>query len=326
MSADEADYRDDEECSLEPIEFGLRHDALSMTIGITTALSMAPDRDAHEAAPFLHPDPLEENGAWYNEDAAGAHVLFGVLQTFLKRNRATLHDVEQDPNWLIPPWHWRARATVETRGRSLDDVIGLARDAIALGEAFGQNGEMTREIAASLIRAGHAAVLIGMQEGPWLDVKSQHYEPGGVGAIKLAQAVAKFANAELGGLLVVGMAGKKLPGAEIIKKICPVPISGDELKRYQNVLRDRLYPPPDSLTIDLIGDDELGLVLVNIPPQPEELKPFLVHGAIVGGKEDGTFISIVRRRGDSSIPTTAPMIHSTLSAGRALLRRGELPQ
>ena len=67
------------------------------------------------------------------------------------------------------------------------------------------------------------------------------------------------------------------------------------------------------------------LVLLDIPPQPEELKPFLVHGAIVDGRVEGAFISIVRRRGESSIPITAPMIHSTLAAGRALLRGGELP-
>lgn len=66
------------------------------------------------------------------------------------------------------------------------------------------------------------------------------------------------------------------------------------------------------------------MILIDIPPQPEELKPFLVHGAIVNGAVEGAFISIVRRRGESSIPTTASMIHSTLAAGRALLRRGEL--
>jgi hypothetical protein len=325
VSTDDDAYYDDEECSLEPIEFALRDDALSMTIGLATKVSMAPDRHASEAAPFLSADPLGDEGTWYDEEAAGAHALFGVLQTFFERNHAKLHHVVQDPNSPYPLWRWRAEATVEVKGRSLDDAMRLGRDAIALGEAFGQAGEITREIAADLIRAGHAAALIGMAEGPWLDVKSQHYEPGVTGNIKLAQAVAKFANAEHGGLLVVGMAGKKLPGAELVKKLSPVPISGGVLKRYQDVLRDRLYPPPEFLSIEVIGEGELGLVLLIIPPQPEELKPFLVHGAIVDGKADGTFISIVRRRGESSIPATPAMIHSTLSAGRALLRRGELP-
>ena len=69
-----------------------------------------------------------------------------------------------------------------------------------------------------------------------------------------------------------------------------------------------------------------GLVVVAVPAQEEELKPFLVHGAMVSGKIQGAYISIVRRSGEDSIPITAQQIHSTLAAGRALLRRGELPK
>jgi hypothetical protein len=52
-----------------------------------------------------------------------------------------------------------------------------------------------------------------------------------------------------------------------------------------------------------------------MPPQPEELKPFLVHGAIVDGKVQGSYISIVRCSGADSIPITAQQIHSTLAPG-----------
>jgi len=81
----------------------------------------------------------------------------------------------------------------------------------------------------------------------------------------------------------------------------------------------------DDLQIEALAGNDGDLVLLDIPPQPEDLKPFLVHGAIIDGKTEGAFISIVRRRGDSSIPTIAAMIHATLAAGRALLRRGDLP-
>jgi hypothetical protein len=50
-----------------------------------------------------------------------------------------------------------------------------------------------------------------------------------------------------------------------------------------------------------------------------------VHGAIVGDKTEGAFISIVQRRGEHPITITAQSIHATLAAGRALLRRGEVP-
>jgi hypothetical protein len=79
------------------------------------------------------------------------------------------------------------------------------------------------------------------------------------------------------------------------------------------------------LTVDIVERGSAhGLVVVTVPRQEEELKPFLVHGAFVNGNVQGAYISIVRRSGEASIPITAQQIHSTLAAGRALLRRGEL--
>jgi hypothetical protein len=81
------------------------------------------------------------------------------------------------------------------------------------------------------------------------------------------------------------------------------------------------FPPQDGVVVEQISvSPGAALVLVYVPPEPEELKPFLVQGAIVGGRQEGAYISIVRRRGEASIPITAAAIHSTLAAGRALLR------
>jgi hypothetical protein len=179
-------------------------------------------------------------------------------------------------------------------------------------------------------------VLIGQPEGHWLDVKKQHYDLhtkagkinlSHIGKIRLAQSVSRFCNSEDGGLVLVGMDTKPVDGGEEITRLCPVPRNKAMLGLYQQALADHLHPPPDNLSIEAIDVPYDGmLILIDVPPQPEELKPFLVHGAIVDGRVEGTFISIVRRRGESSIPITAPMIHSTLAAGRALLRRGELPR
>ncbi|MCG7594915.1 hypothetical protein ACXYX3_28485 (plasmid) [Mycobacterium sp. C3-094] len=125
--------------------------------------------------------------------------------------------------------------------------------------------------------------------------------------------------------MVIGMDTKRVPGGEIIRKICPVAIDGRTLQRCQRVIEHRLYPPPDMLRIESVPVQDGGLMLIDVPPQPEELKPFLVHGAVIDGRTETTFISVVRRRGESSIPMTPQMIHSTLAAGRALLRRGQLP-
>ncbi|MFA3843089.1 hypothetical protein [Streptomyces aureus] len=78
------------------------------------------------------------------------------------------------------------------------------------------------------------------------DLKS----PGG--KLAIAQAVARFANGEHGGIVVVGMRGKRIPGGEIINSICPVPVDGRTLRNYQQAIEQHLYPPPDYLDIELV--------------------------------------------------------------------------
>ncbi|GAA1818288.1 hypothetical protein GCM10009835_42990 [Planosporangium flavigriseum] len=251
--------------------------------------------------------------------------LSSCLAPLLRRHRMMFQSAWQDPNYAAPPWPWHVRVAVNARGRDLADLFELGQDMAQLAEAM-TDGQLTRATAGDLVRGGHAHLLIGQPEGHWLDVKSQHYDlAGDHGQISLAQAVARFCNAEAGGLVVVGMSSKKVPGGEEIRGLCPVPRDNRMVRRYQQTLERRLFPPPDDLTIEAIPMGEDMIMLIEVPPQPEELKPFLVHGAIVDGRIEGAFISIVRRRGESSIPITAPMIHSTLAAGRGLLRRGEIP-
>lgn len=120
--------------------------------------------------------------------------------------------------------------------------------------------------------------------------------------------------------MVIGARTKRNVVGERIVAITPAPPNPKNPRRYRHILEEHLYPPLEQLHIDAINHDGGELVIVDVPPQLEEHKPFLVHGAIVGARGEGRFISIVRRSEDESIHTTAAMIHSTLAAGRALLR------
>ncbi|MFF7249858.1 ATP-binding protein [Embleya sp. NPDC008237] len=292
----------DEDYSIaEPISFTFSAGQLSISVSVG-----------------YHPD-----GRDIDEAAIAAHR--AVLTPYLKRRRASVSNVELVdcvPQGVI----WNIEIACSPRGRDMADLFQIGEGAMALLQAF-QSGELTRETTLDLIRSGNAQVLVGQEEGPWLDVKSAHYDlQSPSGKINIARAVARFANAEHGGIVVVGMRGKKIPGGEIISSICPVPVDRRTLRNYKTALEQHLYPPPDYLDIEMVPAEGGGLIVLHIPPQPEEHKPFLVHGAIVEGKVEGTFISIVRRRGETSISITAPAVHATLAAGRALLRRGELPK
>jgi hypothetical protein len=242
------------------------------------------------------------------------------------QSRGIVSTVEPDPHYAASPWLWHVKIQPAVRGRSLRDLRDLGLEAIALAEAA-SGGVMDRGRVVGLLRGQYAGVLVGQPESAWLDVKSQSYDVSiEAGKIALAQAVARFANGDQGGLVIVGMATRATQSGEVIRKVTPIPSEPRLVRRYWQALERHLFPLPDGLVIETVDRGTGMLIFLDLPSQQEELKPFLVHGAITGHGIEGAFISILRRQGEHSIPITAPAIHAQLSAGRALLRRGELPK
>lgn len=257
-----------------------------------------------------------------DEDAAVATVE-RLTAPYLARKRATLafanvSDAYSGPEELAI----ELRIAAPIRGRTVQDLHDIGDGVRQLCDAFG-SGAVTRDVVADLVRDGAAELLIGQPEGNWLDAKGQEYDLTTLrGKVSLAQAVARFANGEDGGVIVIGAHAKKIPGGEEIRSVPGVvPRYRDTEARYRRIIDQHLYPPVWGLRIDVVPTaNNKSLISIDTPPQPEELK-FLVHGAITAeGDVEGAFISIVQRRGEGSIPITAPMIHASLAAGRAFLR------
>lgn len=260
------------------------------------------------------------------EDRIPDEAFVNLLTPFAARHGLTLKHVTVDEYIAGPPWLWHITFHVNTRGRTLQPVFAAGEACSALLEAFA-GGELRRDTVSDLVRGGNVAALLDQPESAWLEAKSQHYAlDTDSGQIALAHAVARFCNAEQGGLVIVGLKTKKSPSGEHISAVSPMPIDHRTVRRYRQVIQNRLFPLPDFLKIETVKIDERSeIVVIDVPTQPEEHKPFLVHGAIVEGKVHGAFISIVRRHDDTTVPTTAAAIHATLAAGRALLRHGRLP-
>jgi hypothetical protein len=261
-----------------------------------------------------------------DDNDAEARRLAALLTPLAQAHRGKVVSVELHPNAYEPPWPYVIVLSLPLNGWTVEGVARLVENAIDLLQAVGA-GEFSRSIGLQVLRANHPEALLGQHESIYLDVKQSHYDLDTVqGEIALAQAVARFANAEQGGLLVIGMRGKKILGGEVVTKLTPVPVSRRDVRRYRHAIERRLFPLVDGLEVFAVDTpEEAKLLVLHIPPQAEELKPFLVHGAIVGDKVEGAFVSIVRRREEYSVPITASAIHAMIAAGRALLRRGELP-
>lgn len=249
------------------------------------------------------------------------------LRVLLARHRLQLLSADVHPDYMSgPPWLWLLTLRFDQKRRSVGGLLAAADEMHALLTATSADGKLTRPALRELIVAGSATLLVGLRENQWLEVKRQHFDLTKLhGKVKLAQAVARFANSSHGGLLVIGATTKSDLEGDTITKLSPMPATPGATRRYKQALQSHLYPAPAGMSVQPVEYDDGELLVIDVPPQPEELKPFLVHGAVVDGVGEGSFISIVRREDDSSIPITASMIHSTLAAGRALFQRGLLP-
>jgi hypothetical protein len=139
--------------------------------------------------------------------------------------------------------------------------------------------------------------------------------------IELAQDAARFANGDSDAILVVGIKEKKMGKEFRLSGVTPVPLTDIDPDQYRAVIDQRVVPPIDSLLVERINmGDGYGILVVNVPRQSREMQPFLVHGAIIGDKTEGAFFSIVRRRGEASITTSAAQIHAYIAAGKAFLQ------
>lgn len=267
---------------------------------------------------LVHSMPWPADG----RDETAAAELRALLQPLLAARGAEA--VVDHDGWNTTRLHVGLNVSIKMplRGRTVADLVRLGKEVVILGEALA-DGTPTRQTVANLIRGGGSRVLVGQPESSWLDVKSQEYNLAvDHGQISLAEAVTRFCNGDEGGIVLVGAEAKKVPGGEVIKKVGGVQAAPGAVARYRRAIDRHVYPPPYGLRVDVIPlEGDRSLVLVDIPDQPEELKPFLVHGAVrPDGRVEGSYISILRRRGDESIAITAPMIHAQLAAGRALLR------
>jgi hypothetical protein len=250
-----------------------------------------------------------------------------AVRPYLDRCRAAI--LEEKPAY---PWATESLLlSTPTRGRTLLELFMIGEGVYLLASAL-LSRRPDRTTLRDLVLAGHADLVIGQPENEWFDAKTDHYlyGRGEEGKVKLARAVAQFCNGEEGGVVVVGMKTTKAPGRvdERVAKLTPVPITGSTVRQYRDALEKHLFPFPEGLTIEAVpatGIVGRGYVMIALPPQPEEMKPYLVHGAFVSGRVEGSYFTIVRRSGEDGLPVHAAQVHNLLVTGRALLRHGLAP-
>lgn len=247
-----------------------------------------------------------------------------VLTPMLSRLGAAFADADEygEGPYSGNPWSWVVRCEFKGRGRTVSDAVALGRSVKAM-LALVEKGGIGCVEAWDLVQAGSVHLLYGLPESSWLEVKVQAWDlTTDAGKIELGQDVSRFANSDGPGLMLVGLATKKSAGHELVQRGPGQSFTAKDATRHHQVVDQRVFPPVDGLDVRVVPDGHGGdLLAFFVPAQPLELKPFLVHGVIVGGKVEGAFFSVVRRRGEHSIPITAQALHAQLAAGRAFLNQ-----
>lgn len=212
---------------------------------------------------------------------------------------------------------------VESDGpSSVGNLLEAARSVSALLEAI-KGGPLDLGSVRNLLRSGRPSLVVGLTESEWFEIKRGLYGIGAPGSsgerqkIELAQDVARFANGQCDAVIVLGLSEK----GSTVDRVSPVPLGTVDIQQYRAVLDAKVVPPIRGLEVETVDlGNEAGLVMISVPRQASELQPFLVHGAVAADKLEGAFFSIVQRRGEASITTSAAQIHAYIVAGKAMLR------
>lgn len=239
---------------------------------------------------------------------------------------------------LIAQLHAAQRASISTMAHDVHIALmvdpsrtasALIGGATALSDFISatKGGPLDAAGVLNLLRGGHYAALIGEVESDYLEVKTAPYtiwaagNAGGRAKIELAQDVARFANGDVDAVLVIGYREARTDGSTKITALTPVRDEHLDADRIKQVLDERIVPAVDGLVVERFAvDDSCSIMAIHVPRQPPEMRPYLVHGAIVSDRVEGAFFSIVRRRGEASITTTAQQIHAYIVAGKRYLR------
>jgi len=260
------------------------------------------------------PEPRSEDDSWPAGEALLSHWLIPRRGEF----------VQMRAGELGYRGYWVAWFSVPVRGLTVADIEDIGIDAITMLDAH-DDGVVTIDSLTALLRAGRATALIGLPESQLLEAKRHLHLGDERSELELAKDVSAIANSATGGLLVVGLETSGGGGGDRIKRVVPLPDSR-LAKPIRRVIERRIYPPIEGLEVEAVPadadeDTTNKLVMVVVPTQPAELRPFLVSGAATNGKVVGTLIGLYERRGEDVIARGPASIHAALSAGLALLRR-----
>lgn len=170
-----------------------------------------------------------------------------------------------------------------------------------------------------IISSGEFNSLIGKIENDFFECKSQIYDlKSEYSKRELAKDVSSFANLN-GGYILIGpkTEDSETHFGEEVKEISFIYKNSVDIEQYNGVINDWIYPKVDGVQIKWIAakESDKGILIIKIPPQRENQKPFLIKKIIEEKKSVEIIFGYSKRKQDKSESLKIEDIHKTLRDG-----------
>jgi hypothetical protein len=183
---------------------------------------------------------------------------------------------------------------------------------------------MSRGDLLALLDGGDLDQLVGVREDVEVEFKRQPYQLDQESEkFELAKDVSALANVD-GGVIVIGVQterSEEAPTDEAVRLRLLEPGLVDE-ERYVAVVTERVYPRIQGLRVEFkprVGDERRGLVVIDVPPQADSDKLFLVQRPITEGTTaPGWLVGIAVRSVGRIDERRVGEIHGLINRGYSL--------
>jgi len=162
--------------------------------------------------------------------------------------------------------------------------------------------------------------LIGKIENDFFDCKSQIYDLTNENLKReLAKDVSSFANLN-GGFILIGpkTTESKNHFGDEVREINLIDKSLINVEQYNGVINDWIYPKVDGVEIKwLVSKENIskGILIIKIPPQRDNLKPFLIKKIADKKKNTEIMFGFAKRKQDKSESLKIEEIHRAVRDG-----------
>lgn len=170
-----------------------------------------------------------------------------------------------------------------------------------------------------IISDGDFNFLIGRIENDFFDCKSQIYDlKNEYSKRELAKDVSSFANLNGGYILIGPKTDDSITHlGEEIKEVNFIDKKSVDTEQYNGVINDWIFPKIDGVQIKWIvtGEVDKGILIIKVPPQGENQKPFLIKKIVEEKKNAEIMFGYSKRKQDKSESLKIEDIHRVVRDG-----------